>query len=259
MQDRSQTCSGPWTVSVSVKTQVRRRRTKTKFITEEESSKMVDSFFWTLVCSCLWLVVAFCIKWFINQQIYYYYFHFASRGRTLLASRVFHFFLVQERDDVVWRMRYMGTQIEIFHCTTGEGGGVGEANGFLVLFFPWLVLIESSSVIYYKVNKNKEVTLRNKKRSFSKSWNVEDGWMERKKERQGIQLYIIVLHFLSMWNSNFPHERLKKFERKMLIGAFTFCLPLPSCSSTQFNAPLIHPPIQNSSNSSALGHDNTTK
>lgn len=97
MQDRSQTCSGPWTVSVSVKTQVRRRRTKTKFITEEESSKMVDSFFWTLVCSCLWLVVAFCIKWFINQQIYYYYFHFASRGRTLLASRVFHFFLVQER------------------------------------------------------------------------------------------------------------------------------------------------------------------
>lgn len=58
---------------------------------------MVDSFFWTLVCSCLWLVVAFCIKWFINQQIYYYYSHFASRGRTLLAPRVFHFFLVGER------------------------------------------------------------------------------------------------------------------------------------------------------------------
>lgn len=38
--------------------------------------------------------------------------------------------------------------------------------------------------------------------------------MERKKERQGIQLYIIVLHFLSTLNSNFPHERLKKIWTK---------------------------------------------
>lgn len=56
-----------------------RGRTKSKFITEEESSKMES----TTLFSCVfrWSCLAFCIKWFINQQIHYYY--LASRGRTL--------------------------------------------------------------------------------------------------------------------------------------------------------------------------------